>query len=149
MSKENIFDIPKVTRWRPDFRYVHDKTEDVPIECFTSTEKSCTDKEAYRVTLASLRGTLASSQGMGSINKSAYDLKPGEEYDPQKDLSYFYRPDVTVVEIDEACARLKSQLDSFNGELKQKIKEELAKAEVKRSDLVKTEVPQSNKGEQK
>ena len=133
MAKKNILDIPKVTRWRPDFRYVHDKVEDIPIETFNSTEKSCTDKEAYRVTLASLRGTLASAQGMGSINKSAYDLKPGERYDPQKDLSYFYRPDVTIVELDQACERLKSQLNSFNSELKLKIEQELAKAEIKRS----------------
>lgn len=146
---ETVLNIPKITRWRPDFRYAKRKTEDIDIEVFESSEKSVTDKEAYRVTLASLRGTLASAQGMGDIDKSAYDLQPGEDYDPQKDLSYFYRPDVSVVEIDEAANRLKAQLVHFNGELKQRIQEELAKAEVKRSELVSKDVPQQDKGEQK
>ena len=74
------------SRWFPDFRYRINKKIDVPLNCFDSTEPSITDKEAFRVSLASLRGELA--QGSGKIDVGQYSLKAGEEYNPDKDFSF-------------------------------------------------------------
>lgn len=125
MAKEKL-DFPKnptVKRWLPDFRYRKDKLADLELTVFNSTEESVTDKEAYRVTLASMRGVLAS--GSGSITAGNYEIKAGEEYNPQFDLSYFMRPDVDIVEIDEATTTLKAQLEKYDGALKQSIQEQL------------------------
>ena len=92
MSNEKLDTVSYIPRWRPDFRYNDKKFIDVPLNNFESTEPSVTDKEAYRVTLASLRGELA--QGSGKIDVGSYSLKPGEEYDPRKDFSFLNRKDL-------------------------------------------------------
>lgn len=136
MAKEKIAfpTVPTVKRWVPDFRYRSDKLADLPLNVFKSTEDSVTDKEAYRVTLASMRGMLAS--GSGSITHGNYELKPGQEYDPNFDLSYFMRPDVDIVEIDQATKRLREQLDKYDGEIKLSIQEQL-KALEKQKETIK------------
>lgn len=63
MAKEKLFSIPSIERWKPDFRYREDKKVNHSLLNFVSSDDSITDKEAYRVTLASLRGTLG-AQGM-------------------------------------------------------------------------------------
>lgn len=136
MAKEKL-DFPKnptVKRWRPDFRYRTDKLTDLELSVFKSTEDSITDKEAYRVTLASMRGMLAS--GSGSITAGNYEIKPGEEYNPDFDLSYFMRPDVGIVEIDEATKRLRSQLEKYDGELKLSIQHQLEELEAQKQKVV-------------
>ena len=141
MAKEKL-DFPKnptVIKWLPDFRYRSDKTIKEEIECFKSTEQSVTDKEAYRITLASMRGVLDSATGNGSITAGNYEIPVGKEYDPNLDMSFFHRPDIGIVEIDEATARLKSQLEKFDSDLKLQIQKELDYASKKREELVKAD----------
>ena len=132
-ENEKIDSIDFSVRWRPDFRYRDDKLEKIDLNNFKSTEPSVTDKEAYRVSLASLRGELA--QGSGKIDVGQYSLKAGEEYDPKKDFSFLNRKDLTIVELDEHIAVMRRQLEEADSELSEKIKAELATAEKKRQTL--------------
>ena len=68
---------PTVFKWLPDFRYRKDKTIKEEVERFKSSEKSVTDKEAYRITLASMRGVLGSATGIGSITSGNYEIPSG------------------------------------------------------------------------
>lgn len=123
-------------RFRPDFRYCSNKLMEISVDLFRSTEPSVTDKEAYRLTLASLRGQIA--QGPGRIDVGSYSLKAGEEYDPKKDFSFLNRKDLTIVELDDYIKIMKRQLEEADSELEVKIKKELASAEKKRLTLEKT-----------
>lgn len=129
-------------RWRPDFRYVDNKHTEIPLNLFKSTEPSVTDKEAYRITLASLRGEIA--QGSGKIDVGSYSLKAGEEYDPNKDFSFLNRKDLTIVELDDYIKVMKRQLEEADSELEVQIKSELAKAEKTKQKLEKDTVNENN-----
>lgn len=129
-------------RWFPDFRYRDDKRTSIELKNFDSTEPSITDKEAYRITLASLRGELA--QGNGKIDVGSYSLKAGEEYDPSKDFSFLNRKDLTIVELDDYMKIMKQQLEEADESLSEKIKAELAKAEKTRESLEKETVNKNN-----
>lgn len=133
------------SRWFPDFRYRINKKIDVPLNCFDSTEPSITDKEAFRVSLASLRGELA--QGSGKIDVGQYSLKAGEEYNPDKDFSFLNRKDLTIVELDEHIKVMKRQLEEADSNLSEKIKIELANAEKKKQTLEKEDVDKNDKVE--
>lgn len=140
---DKIDSFSTIPRWRPDFRYTDKKFIDCPVYLFKSTEPSVTDKEAYRLTLASLRGQLA--QGTGKIDVGSYSLKPGEEYDPSRDFSFLNRKDLTIVELDERIKVMKRQLEEADEELSVKIKSELASAEKKRQTLEKETVDKNDK----
>lgn len=130
-------------RWRPDFRYTDNKFENISVELFKSTEPSVTDKEAYRLTLASLRGEMA--QGSGRPDVGSYSLKAGEEYDPKKDFSFLNRKDLTIVELDDYMKHMKKELEQADEELSLKIKAELASAEKKRETLEKSTIDKNDK----
>lgn len=132
---EKIGSFPTVIRWRPDFRYTDNKFMAVEIKPFKSTEPSVTDKEAYRLTLASLRGELA--QGSGKIDVGSYSLKAGQEYDPELDFSFLNRKDITIVEIDNYIKIWKRKLEESDEKLSEQIKAELAQAENKKQQLEK------------
>lgn len=89
------------------------------------TQPSCTDKESYRVTLASMRGMI---QKLGSPNVGHYSLQDGK-YNPDFDFSYLNRPDLTIVDITSYINTLRDNLVKFDDETKQKIQEELDKAD--------------------
>lgn len=138
MNKETINtkseeDITYTSRWFPDFRYRNIKKLNVPLKCFESTEPSVTDKEAYRVSLASLRGEIA--QGTGKIDVGQYSIPAGKEYDPRFDFSFLNRKDLTIVELDDHIKVMKRQLEEADSELSERIKAELANAESKRQSL--------------
>lgn len=135
--KEEIIENKTIKRWHPNFRYENEKKIDVPLKNFKSTTPSVTDKEAYRVTLASLRGQLA--QGTGKIDVGSYSLKAGEEYDPAKDFSFLNRPDLTIVELDEKIALMTKYQQKYDGELKEEMDRQLAQAKEKRNELSKAE----------
>lgn len=120
-------------RWRPDWRYTDNKFVSVPLNNFKSTEPSVTDKEAYRVTLASLRGEIA--QGSGKIDVGSYSLKAGEEYNPDTDFSFLHRKDLTIVELDDYMNIMRRRLEEADEVLTEKIQKELASAEKKRQSL--------------
>lgn len=130
-------------RWLPDFRYRINKMINVPLKCFDSTEPSVTDKEAYRVTLASLRGELA--QGSGKIDVGQYSIPAGKEYDPNFDFSFLNRKDLTIVELDDHIKVMKRQLEEADSELSERIKAELANAESKKQTLEKEQKDENNK----
>lgn len=141
MSEKTI--IPSYTRrWRPDFRYTDSKFSDISLENFKSTEPSVTDKEAYRLTLASLRGQIA--QGSGRPDVGSYSLKPGEEYNPELDFSFLNRKDITIVELDEYIAHYKKIIEDYDESLTQDIKQQLAKAEKLKQSLEKETVSKNN-----
>lgn len=120
-------------RWHPDFRYLSKKRVNIPLNPFKQTEPSVTDKEAYRVTLASLRGELA--QGNGKIDVGQYSIPAGKEYDPRFDFSFLNRKDLTIVELDDHIKLMKRQLEEADSDLSERIKVELANAESKKQSL--------------
>lgn len=131
------------SRWFPDFRYRNYKKINVPLHNFESTEPSVTDKEAYRVTLASLRGELA--QGSGKIDAGQYSIPAGKEYDPNFDFSFLNRKDLTVVELDNYIKIMKRQLEEADNELSERIEAELANAESKKQSLENEQKDENNK----
>ena len=147
MSKEIRYNVPEETdysiRWHPDFRYRNYKMINVPLRCFESTEPSVTDKEAYRVSLASLRGELA--QGSGKIDVGQYSIPAGKEYDPNFDFSFLNRKDLTIVELDDHIKVMKRQLQEADSELSERIKAELANAQSKRETLEKEQTNENDK----
>lgn len=130
------------TRWHPNFRYLDKKFVDVPLKLFDSHDPSVTDKEAYRLTLASLRGELA--QGSGKIDVGSYSIPAGQEYDPRTDFSFLNRKDLTIVELDEFIAQKKAMLEGLDESLAADIKTQLAKAEKTRQTLEKDTVNKNN-----
>lgn len=144
MAKSVLISKPTIKRWQPDFRYREDKRVDVELNNCKILDDSVTDKESYRVTLASLRGSL-SAQGMGSPTVGSYSIPAGQDYDPRTDFSFLNRPDLTVVQLDEYIDDFKKRLESADDALAQRIKEELAVVEAKKSDLVQKKENDSEK----
>lgn len=141
-----IIDSPvSIRRWKHDFRYQKDKFQDVQLHGFKSTEKSLTDKEAYRVSLASLRGQLAS--GSGSPTVGSYSLKAGEAYNSHFDFSFLNRPDLSLVELHEYIEDTRKRLEDFDDNLRIKVQDELSKAEAKAKELEKVELSKAEKTE--
>ena len=101
---------------------------------------SLTDKEAYRVTLASMRGDI---RNLGSGSTGQYSLKDGK-YNPDFDFSYLNRKDLTIVDITNYIDKLQSQFEQFDGELKLKIKEELDKASEMKETFEKERKPDNS-----
>ncbi len=135
-TKENTVNYTK--RFKPDYAYQLNKFIDVPLNNFKSTEESITDKEAYRVNLATLRGQLAT--GTGSPTVGSYSIPAGKEYDKRFDFSYLNRPDVTIVELDNFIENMKSNLENYDSELKLQIQEEIKQAEMKAESMKKSEL---------
>ena len=135
---------PFLTRFSPDCRFTGRK-EQIKITLEKPSAPSITDKEAYRLTLASLRGNLA--QGSGSPNVGSYSIPAGKEYDEKFDFSYLNRPDITIVMLDEYIKHFEERLKNSDESLAEQIKLELAKAEEKRSELVKQAESKDSKTE--
>lgn len=145
MSKEKLSEnnVLKIYRWKANHRYALHKIVEPKLGGFKSTEKSLTDKEAFRVSLASLRGTLAS--GMGSPTVGQYSLPAGKEYDYNFDFSYLNRPDISLVELHEFIENTRENLEGYDRDLQIKIKAELEKAESKAKEMEKAEVLKAEK----
>ena len=144
LNKNNFIENPDYSmRWHPDFRYLSKKKVNITLNPFTQVEPSITDKEAYRVSLASLRGELA--QGTGKIDVGQYSIPAGKEYDPRFDFSFLNRKDLTIVELDDHIKLMKRQLEEADSELSDRIKAELANAESKRQTLETEQKDENNK----
>ena len=89
------------------------------------TEPTVTDQESYRITLASMRGMISR---LGSNNVGSYSLKDGK-YNPDFDFSYLNRKDLTIVDIQNFINNYKASIESYDEDLKQRIKIELDKAD--------------------
>ena len=137
MEKKELF--PNYTkRFKPDYAYHADKFVNISLSNFKSTDESITDKEAYRVNLATLRGQLAS--GMGSPTVGSYSIPAGKEYDKRFDFSYLNRPDVTIVELDNFIENMKSNLEHYDSDLKLQIQDEIKQAELKAEKMKQAEL---------
>lgn len=144
MGKNETVNInPFSVRFRADYRYRTDKFISVPLKGFKSSEHSLTDKEAYRVTLASLRGQLAS--GSGSPTVGSYSLKSGDEYNPDFDFSFLNRPDLSIVELHEYIEQKRMALEKYDDNLRFEIQNQLKEAEKKVAEMEKAEVLKSEK----
>ena len=141
MSTKEI--ISYTRRFKPDYSYQQNKFVNVSLNNFKSTEESITDKEAYRVNLATLRGQLAS--GSGSPTVGSYSIPAGKEYDKRFDFSYLNRPDVTIVELDNFIENMKYNLENYDNDLKLQIKEEIKQAELKAEKMKQTELEKAEK----
>lgn len=127
--------------YNPDFIFNHGMREVIIHDDSKSIYEnpSVTDKEAFRVTLASMRGDIRS---LGSDSTGKYSLKDGK-YNPDFDFSYLNRKDLTIVDITNYIDKLQSQLENFDDELKLKIQEELNKASEMKETLEKERKPDS------
>ena len=94
---------------------------------------SITDKESYRLSLASMRGDMASLGGSGNVGQ--YMFEDGK-YDIHKDFSYILRKDLSIVEIDEYTERLKKQLEAADESLKNQIESEIKALNEKKEDII-------------
>lgn len=104
---------------------------------------SFTDKEAYKLTLASMRGDnkkLVQQFLAGNLTDSkSYSIPAGKNLEDVIDSSYLRRPDLTLADIDAYIARTKSLLESADNELKLQIENEIQSAENKKAELAKAE----------
>lgn len=104
---------------------------------------SFTDKEAYKLTLASMRGdnkNIVEKFLSGNLTSNkGYSIPAGKNINDVIDSSYLRRPDLTLADIDDYIARTKSLLESADNELKIQIENEIASAESKKAELAKAE----------
>lgn len=128
-----------IERWRPDFRYRSDKkfvpVFSDPVGGFVSHDDTKTDTEAYKLTLASMRGDISSAQSSGSLAPGSYSIPAGQEYDPNFDFSYLRRPDISLVQLDEFIADFKQRLETADSKLAKRIEAELAAVEARKAEL--------------
>lgn len=97
--------------------------------------ESCTDKESFRLTMASKRGSIGSLNGFGDFSNSKAYMFPDGVYDSQKDFSLLLRKDLSIVELDEIIAELTAKQTSADEQLKAEIEEQLEFANTKKREL--------------
>lgn len=105
---------------------------------------SKTDKEAYRVTLASMRSaTLASNS---PSNSGQYGFPAGTSLDiiRKYDDSYFRRPDLTIADIDQAIRDLKESCENLDEENRINIQKDIERAEEIKQSMEKSVNSNSN-----
>lgn len=102
--------------------------------------QSKTDKEAFRVTLASMRSaTLASNSPATS---GQYAFKPGTTMDiiNKYDDSYFRRPDLTLADIDLAIRELTESCKNLDEQNKIAVQNDIENAKKLRQEKVASEI---------
>lgn len=103
---------------------------------FIEVGESVTDKESYRLTMASKRGALGSINSFGDFSNSKAYMFPDGQYDSQKDFSLLLRKDLSIVELDEIIANLTEKQKSADADLKSEIEEQLSLANQKKDELI-------------
>lgn len=106
--------------------------------------ESCTDKETYRLTMASKRGALGSVNNFGDFSNTKAYMFPDGIYDSQKDFSMLLRKDLSIVELDEIIANLTEKQKTADADLQAEIAEQLKLATDKKSELSKVQDNQSS-----
>lgn len=101
--------------------------------------ESCTDKETYRLTMASKRGSIGSLNNFGDFSNSKAYMFPDGVYDSQKDFSLLLRKDLSIVELDEIIADLTEKQKNADEQLKTEIAEQLEFANNKKQEISKNE----------
>lgn len=131
MAKESN---PLLFRYPPNFRFINGGFKE-QVEVKTSIEtfgESVTDKESYRLSLAGKRGAI----GTGSNNTGWY-MFPDGKYDHSKDFSYFYRKDLSIVDIDNYINNMKEALKTSDEKLAKEIQEQIDIANSKKEEISK------------
>lgn len=131
MAKDTRIDNPFLRRYSPMQRYSNG--DGFAVQSAVNLIKvdygeSITDKESYRLNLASSRGS-----ALGSPTVGQYMYKDGK-YDVNYDFSFIMRKDLTVQEIDNYINFEKSRRAQADEELKKEIDTRLAELEKKRAD---------------
>lgn len=123
MAKENNL----IKRYPPNSRFNFGGFKEqvslpIVIEDFGT---SVTDKESYRLSLASKRGSISS---IGSYQQGQYMFEDGK-YNSLNDFSYALRKDLSIVELDEYIENLQNRLDTASEYLKADIQSQIDKAQ--------------------
>lgn len=92
--------------------------------------ESVTDKESYRLSLAGKRG----SMGTGSTTTGWYMFQDGK-YDHNKDFSYFYRKDLSIVDIDNYINNMTEAQKNADKALASEIQSQIDLANAKKAEL--------------
>lgn len=117
---------PFLFRYQPNNRFINGawKNQEEQKIVKDNFGVSVTDKESYRLSLASKRGAI----GSGSAQSGWYMFQDGK-YNPQKDFSYILRQDLSIVDIDRYIEQLTNKLQSSDKELRAEIQEQLDAAQ--------------------
>lgn len=132
MAETKTLDNCLVRRYPPNSRFLKGVFKEqvvVPVR-YDNFGESVTDKESYRLSLASKRGSI----GNGTNNTGWYMFNDGK-YDHDKDFSFFYRKDLSVVEIDNYINDMKKNLENADSNLKKEIELQIQKAESKKQEI--------------
>lgn len=142
MAKENNL----IKRYPPNSRFNFGAFKDqvtVPI-IIDDFGNSVTDKESYRLSLASKRGSISTIGG--SYQQGQYMFENGK-YDSLKDFSFALRKDLSIVEIDEYIDSMRERLETADAELSKQIQTEISKAEAAKADISKKQENNSESSE--
>lgn len=129
MSNSN----PLLNRYPPNTRFIQGEFKKqvetkVRIESFG---ESITDKESYRLSLTSKRG----SMGLGSSSQGWY-MFPDGKYNHDKDFSYFYRKDLSIVDIDNYIKQMTEAQKNADSKLAAEIKAQIEIAQEKKEEII-------------
>lgn len=132
---------PLLFRYPPNNRFIKgDFSKQVEtkvrIEVFGD---SVTDKESYRLSLAGKRGAI----GNGSTNTGWY-MFPDGKYDHDKDFSYFYRKDLSIVDIDNYIKNMEEAQKNADKNLAAEIQEQIDAANAKKEEIKATQDKTAN-----
>lgn len=125
---------PLLFRYPPNTRFTHGAFKE-QVHCPTHVEvfgESVTDKESYRLSLAGKRGAI----GSGSNNTGWY-MFPDGKYNHDNDFSYFYRKDLSIIDIDNYIKNMESSLKEADKELASEIQAQIDIAKSKKEELLK------------
>lgn len=122
-AKETVFENPFLRRYSPNHRFLNGafKNQTLVKEEPVIYGESITDKESYRLSLASARG---SRVNLGSGSKGEYMYKDGN-YNSSLDYSFIFKPGLSIVEIDCYIKGLKERLKASDEELKADIQQQI------------------------
>lgn len=123
---------PLLFRYPPNNRFIKgDFSKQVEIKIrVESFGDSVTDKESYRLSLTSKRGTM----GSGTASTGWY-MFPDGKYDHDKDFSYFYRKDLSIVDIDNYINNMTEAQKNADKELAAQIQEQIEAAQAKKEEI--------------
>ena len=108
---------------------------------------SVTDKETYRLSMASKRGALGSIGKFGDFSSSNAYMFPDGKYDSTKDFSILLRKDLSIVELDEIISDLTKRQESADEDLKAEIQEQLNLANTMKEEKASEETNSSGSAE--
>lgn len=125
---------PFLFRYPPNNRFINGAWKNQVEQPIIKDDfgESITDKESYRLSLASKRGAI----GSGSAQSGWY-MFPDGKYDPNKDMSYLMRQDLSIVDIDRYIEQLTQKLQNSDEALKASIQEQLEAAQEYKNNMPK------------